>query len=126
MIYLDTHVVVMLHAAFTEKIPQKAQRLIDASQTVLISPMVHLEMQYLYELDKIYTAPGKILDDLAATLGLQLCNLPFSIVATKAVHETWTRDPFDRIITAQARIDNVPLLTRDRAIHKHYSQAVWS
>ena len=38
---------------------------------------------------------------------------------------TWTRDPFDRIIVAQAKIRNSALVTRDREIRLHYSKAVW-
>lgn len=126
MIYLDTHVVVMLHGGFIEKIPQKSQKLIESSQSILISPMVYLEIQYLHEIERVHIAPGNILDDLANSIGLKLAELSFAIIAAKAVHETWTRDPFDRIITAQARFDQVPLLTRDRAIHKHYQHAVWN
>lgn len=126
IIYLDTHVVVMLHAGFVDKIPQKAQKLIESSQSILISPMAYLELQYLYEIERIRIGPKKILDNLADSIGLRLCELPFQIIAAKAVHETWTRDPFDRMITAQARVDQVLLLTKDRVIHKHYSHAVWS
>lgn len=126
MIYLDTHVVVILHAGWIDKIPQKSQKLIELSKSILISPMVYLEMQYLYEIERIKISPKKILDHLTESIGLKLCELPFPIIAAKALHETWTRDPFDRIITAQARIDQASLLTKDRLIHKHYSHAIWT
>lgn len=125
MIYLDTHVVVILHAYFADKIPQKSKDLIESSEGILISPMVHLELQYLHEIGRIHHTSTKIIHDLVASLGLQICPLSFPMVAAKAVHETWTRDPFDRIITAQARIDKAPLLTKDRTILKHYSHATW-
>ena len=37
----------------------------------------------------------------------------------------WTRDPFDRLITAQAALDDSPLLTKDDTIHTYYPEAVW-
>jgi len=41
------------------------------------------------------------------------------------LEQTWTRDPFDRLIVSQARLADVPLLTRDRTIHTHYPRAIW-
>lgn len=38
---------------------------------------------------------------------------------------TWTRDPFDRTITAQAARVGAFLLTRDETIRRHYAAAVW-
>jgi PIN domain nuclease of toxin-antitoxin system len=42
-----------------------------------------------------------------------------------ALGQSWTRDPFDRIIVSQAALRNAPLVTRDQVIRDHYSQAVW-
>lgn len=42
-----------------------------------------------------------------------------------ATHESWTRDPFDRIITAQAAVCGAVLLTRDERIRANYRQALW-
>ena len=39
--------------------------------------------------------------------------------------ESWTRDPFDRMIVAQAALREAPLLTKDRVLHEHYDRAVW-
>jgi PIN domain nuclease of toxin-antitoxin system len=39
--------------------------------------------------------------------------------------QTWTRDPFDRIIVAQARLRGAPLLTKDRTIQTHHAEAFW-
>ena len=87
--------------------------------------MVYLEMQYLYEIERIKIGPKKILDDLSESIGLKLSESSFLMISLKAVHETWTRDPFDCIVTAQARLDQVPLLTKDCVIHQYYSHAVW-
>jgi len=38
---------------------------------------------------------------------------------------SWTRDPFDRVITAQAATDGSSLITKDEIILHHYENAVW-
>jgi PIN domain nuclease of toxin-antitoxin system len=37
----------------------------------------------------------------------------------------WTRDPFDRLITAQAALGESTLLTKDDTIRTNYANAVW-
>jgi len=34
---------------------------------------------------------------------LRLCDLPFPLIAAAALDEKWTRDPFDRLIVANAK-----------------------
>jgi PIN domain nuclease of toxin-antitoxin system len=41
----------------------------------------------------------------------------------KAIH--WTRDPFDRVIIAQAEVESVSLLSRDQPMRDHFKRAVW-
>lgn len=72
------------------------------------------------------TAPTvEVLDALNATLGLVLCDVPFPAVVRAAEVFTWTRDPFDRLITAQACLFDAPLVTRDELLHRHYEHAAW-
>jgi acetylornithine deacetylase/succinyl-diaminopimelate desuccinylase-like protein len=37
----------------------------------------------------------------------------------------WTRDPFDRLIVANAMADGATLITADRVILRHFDQAIW-
>jgi len=64
VIYLDTHIVVWLYAGLTEKLTEPAKSAIETSQ-VLISQMVRLELQYLYEIERIKVGPSTILNSLA-------------------------------------------------------------
>ena len=43
----------------------------------------------------------------------------------QAIEQTWTRDPFDRIIVAQSKLADAPLLTKDNTIRKQYKKAFW-
>ena len=59
-------------------------------------------------------------------IGLTVCDHAFRIVAETALGETWTRDPFDRIIVAHAKANGfAPLLTKDEAIRANYPNARW-
>lgn len=48
-----------------------------------------------------------------------------SKVVVGALSQSWTRDPFDRFIAAQASIRNELLLTKDRTIRRNCSVACW-
>jgi PIN domain nuclease of toxin-antitoxin system len=91
----------------------------------MVSPIVELEIEYLFEIEKITERARIILDYLEDRAGLRTCTESFSKVVRKAALFKWTRDPFDRIITAQAALQESPLLTKDKLIRKHYPKAVW-
>jgi PIN domain nuclease of toxin-antitoxin system len=124
LIFLDTHVVVWLYSARTDLLSEKAKSEIE-NNSVLIAPMVQLELQYLRETDRIVEASVNIISRLTLKIGLQVCRKEFPPIVAKALEFNWTRDPFDRIITAQAAINNTTLLTKDSSILSHYRFAVW-
>lgn len=124
MIYLDTHVVVWLYQKIRNKFNSETLILIDTEE-LLISPMVELELEYLFEIDRINTRSQVILEYLKGRIGLKTCDKPFQGIIQKALSMKWTRDPFDRIITAQAAVDNSILITKDKQIKKHYPKALW-
>lgn len=122
--YLDTHVVVWLYDKDEERISRVARELIESSD-LLVSPMVLLELEYLFETGRINARAGEVYDYLHDTIQLDVCSKSFAAVARKSVGMKWTRDPFDRLITAQAAVDDSPLLTKDDTIHTYYPEAVW-
>ncbi|MBI4405709.1 MAG: PIN domain-containing protein [Deltaproteobacteria bacterium] len=124
MIYLDTHVIIWLYAGRGDLIPLKTAQMIE-SEDLVISPICELEVQYLFEIGKIKEEARRITSDLAVRIGLSVCTLPFENVISLSLKESWTRDPFDRLITSHARLQNAPLLTKDRSIQKHYEKASW-
>ena len=93
---------------------------------MLVSPMVLVELEYLHEIGRL-TLPAKdILRKLEHEIGLRLCDRSFAEVARAALDEKWTRDAFDRIIVAQARLNGLaPLISSDESIAEHYPRTVW-
>lgn len=124
-VYLDTHAAAWLYAGRSELFPEVARRVI-GEHTLLISPAVLLELEYLFEIKRADRPGSEVVADLGEQLGVRLCDLPFAEVARAAARESWTRDPFDRLIVGHAAARGAGLVTKDRTIHEHYRRAVWS
>jgi PIN domain nuclease of toxin-antitoxin system len=125
LIYLDTHVVAFLYEDAGASLPPLSRSLI-ADHELVLSPMVMLELQYLFEVGRITIPADTIVRTIQGAARLRICDLPFEDVARAALRETWTRDPFDRIIVAQARLREITLITKDRMIRKQYERAIWA
>ena len=124
LIYLDTHVVVWLYAGRTDLLSERAIEAVQKGNLVY-SPIVGLELQYLLETDLITKKPDQILDSLSVEIGLHPDHSDFSSILSHALGLNWTRDTFDRIITAQASVNQIHLLTKDQTIIGHYMRAFW-
>lgn len=125
LIYLDTHVVVWLYAGELTLFPKQVVRILE-NEELLISPIVLLELQYLLEVEKIKAKPEKIFSELEEEIGLKICRQEFCKVVMESLKQSWTRDPFDRLIVAQARLAQAFLITKDQFILKNYSKALWA
>ncbi len=124
MIYLDTHVVVWLYVGLSEKFSQQTKELINENE-IYISTIVRLELQYLYEIQRITDESNTIVSDLSNRIGLKVCDKNFNTIIAQSLEITWTRDPFDRIITANATLNNNILVTKDQNILDNYTNAKW-
>jgi len=118
-------VAIWLNEANLSKFSRNALSLIQAAD-LRISPMAVVELEYLYEIRRIIIKPQDIVVKLGAEIGLTVCDHPFPAIAAMALGETWTRDPFDRIIVAHAKSNGAaPLLTKDELIRANYPNARW-
>ena len=124
MIYLDTHVLLWLHAGLLDRFTTKGRRMLEQNE-LLISPFVKLELQYLYETRRTTVQAQQVVDDLDGQIGLRVCDLPLDTVVSRALTLDWTRDPFDRLISAQAMCRGIPLLTKDSTIRRRVKLATW-
>ena len=123
--YLDTSVMLWLIEGNTARISPRAQDVLREA-TLLLSPMVLLELQYLFEVGRSLISPRGALIKLRHEIDLQLCELAFPLVIEAALEEVWTREPFDRLIVAHARANGyAALVTSDAKIREHYPMAVW-
>lgn len=123
--YLDTHVAAWLYAGRVDLLTPRAAGIIDEEDELAISPAVVLELEYLREIGRLTVGGNAIAQGLSAQIGIRLHDLPFAVVVESALDLDWTRDPFDRLIVAQATLTKSALLTKDRSIRRHYRQATW-
>jgi PIN domain nuclease of toxin-antitoxin system len=117
-------VVGWLYEGADRRIPTMARELL-ATQPVRFSPVVELELTYLYEVGRVSEPASVPLAALGRSIGLTVADTSVVELVAAAVDLTWTRDPFDRLIAAQAIAAGVPLVTADRAILENLPQAVW-
>lgn len=124
LIYLDTHVVVWLYIPKVDALSETARHLIDDHE-LLISPAVLLELQFLNEIGRIRVDANAIFESLHLQIGLRACDLSFGSIVAAAQRQTWTRDPFDRLIVGSAACKRARLLTKDQTIQEHFDLAAW-
>ena len=122
--HLDTHVVIWLRDGETSKLSPAAAQVIE-SHRLIASQFVRLELQYLLEVGRLNEPPDTVLGYLQDRIGLRMCTLPTASIVGAALLQTWTRDPFDRLITANASAAAALLVTRDREMRRHYPRALF-
>lgn len=123
--FLDTHVVAWLYLDAGANLPAAVRALLDRDD-LAISPIVELELQYLFEIGRTAQPAKAILAYLADRIGLAVDASPFEDVVRAAAEQTWTRDPFDRLIVGQAALNQRALITKDLVIRAQYRHAMWA
>lgn len=79
----------------------------------------------MHEIGRARDPAPAMLAALRQSIGLEIDSAPFAEVAHTATGLTWTRDPFDRLIAAQAIVADAPLVTADRTILDNLPLATW-
>jgi len=124
MYFLDTHIIVWLYQKSLDLLSLKAKQII-AENDVFISPIVILELEYLFEIGRLKVDAKSIVQYLQASIGLRIEDSNFHKVINMALEEKWTRDPFDRIMVAHSKIREAYLVTKDEWLSKNYMKAVF-
>jgi PIN domain nuclease of toxin-antitoxin system len=89
-----------------------------------LSPAVVLEIELLHEIQRLRFDAKHLLGALAQDFGVTIAPDKFSAVALHSLSMSFTRDPFDRLITAHASLIKAPLITLDSRILDNYLGAL--
>jgi PIN domain nuclease of toxin-antitoxin system len=108
----------------SERLPEAARNLL-SERRPKVSPLVELELAYMHEIGRARDSAPMMLIALRQSIGLEVDDTSFAEVAQTAVDLTWTRDPFDRMIAAQAIVADAPLVTADKTILANLPLATW-
>jgi PIN domain nuclease of toxin-antitoxin system len=119
MYFLDTHIVVWLFQRSLELLSPRSIKAIEDND-MYISPIVSLELEYLYEIGRIRDDSKTIIEYLKEKIGLNIDNAGFEGVINAALKEKWTRDPFDRIIVSHSKYRKAYLISKDERIAENY------
>jgi PIN domain nuclease of toxin-antitoxin system len=123
--YLDTNALLWLSEGSLVGLSPKIDRLLEQAD-LHFSPMVLLELEFLYEIKRSKRSARDIQRKVEHEIGVRLCDMPFTTIASAALDEKWTRDPFDRLIVANAKANGFAwLISADEAIRKNYPRTVW-
>lgn len=79
----------------------------------------------MHEIGRARDPAPIMLAALRQSIGLEVADVSLAQLADTAVGLSWTRDPFDRMIAAQAIVADAPLVTADRTILEHLPLATW-
>ncbi|QNE16032.1 type II toxin-antitoxin system VapC family toxin [Pseudarthrobacter sp. NBSH8] len=116
---LDTHVFLWALAE-PRKLSTKARNAITKLEnSVYVSPMTAYELSYKHHQGKLPSGAA-----IVASFGRQVAHLYASELAISAPHalaagqlEWEHKDPFDRILAAQAMVEGLTLVTADQHLH---------
>jgi PIN domain nuclease of toxin-antitoxin system len=123
--YFDTNALVWLSDGSLVGLNRTIDRMLEEAE-LLFSPIVLLEIEYLYEIKRTKRPARDIQLKVENEIGARLCELPFPTIAGTALDEKWTRDPFDRMIVANAKANGFAwLISADETIAKNYPRTVW-
>lgn len=124
MIHLDTHVVLWLAQRAESKLGADARRMIARNERA-VSPVVLLELELLHEIGRLKASPDDVLSAIRSRMTLAISRTPLIEIVERSRVLSWTRDPFDRLIVANAMADEAALATSDGHILDNFKNAVW-
>lgn len=79
----------------------------------------------MHEIGRARDPAPMMMAALRQSIGLEIADVALAELAQTAMDLSWTRDPFDRLISAHAIVADAPLVTADRTILGNLPLAVW-
>ena len=126
-VLLDTHVVLWWLQG-SNKIPPRVRSILqDPTSHVLVSAASAWEIAIKYEAGKLDAARTLVLRFEAAIEEENFAGLPISIrhAIQAGMLQRTHKDPFDRMLIAQAKVENVPVVSTDRCFDKYGVKRIW-
>jgi PIN domain nuclease of toxin-antitoxin system len=116
---LDTNILILLIGE--KPLPAAQKRAISAPGAQLVVSVASLwEIAIKSRLGKLTLRfPAEALGDFVEGIGAALLVIDARHAVTAAEPEPPTRDPFDRLLLAQAQVEDLRLVTLDRALAGH-------
>lgn len=123
MIHIDTHVFEALYKGEPRRIAGRARTLI-GGQPIRLSPAVLFELPFIARKTGIEDVVAAVAE-FGSVYDVSISPTRFDRVVEAAAALTWAREPFDRLIVANAIADGARLVTKDELIRANFPDAVW-
>lgn len=123
---LDTHAFLWFVTGDGRLSPRARRALADEDNELLLSAASVWEMAIKARLGRL-TLPGTVEEYVAEKVAGGLAILPIELTHAAAVESLpfHHRDPFDRLIVAQALAENLPIVSADPAFRHYGVKVVW-
>ena len=120
-ILLDTHIFIWWNGNLSLLSTQARAFCEDKENTLVLSLASIWEMQIKYQLGKLafHQPLPEIIRSQQQNNGLELLTVTTEHIYALQNLPAHHRDPFDRILIAQANVEKMPLLTADSAFHQY-------
>jgi PIN domain nuclease of toxin-antitoxin system len=126
-VLLDTHAF-LWWISDHERLSERAYDAInDGANTVLLSAASGWEIAIKTKMGKLKLKESPV-TFIAEQLSLnRMSALPISMTHALAVHDLppLHRDPFDRLLVAQALTESLPIISADPAISRYKAEVIW-
>jgi PIN domain nuclease of toxin-antitoxin system len=126
-ILLDTHALLWALEHNPKLSPRAAAAIVDPTNETLVSAGSIMEIALKHRLGKLPEAARHVADWDAVFAGLAAVPLPVSIdhAALAGGLDIPHKDPFDRLLIAQARVERVPIVSNERAFDAFGVERLW-
>ena len=124
---LDTHA--FLWAVMQPgELSTRVRKLLENPATdIVVSAASAWEIATKYRLGKLPSATPIVadIDDVARQLGARWLAVNHRHAIRAGAYSLTHKDPFDRMLAAQSELENLPLVSKDRALRKFRIEQVW-
>ena len=124
---LDTHALIWWWADSPQLSPKARDLIVDPSVQIAVSTITGLEMGIKVRIGKLEEMRWAVVNYAAwlADEGMESIDITAEHAVSAGLLPGDHRDPFDRLIAAQAIAEDIPVLTRDPALASLGCAVIW-
>jgi PIN domain nuclease of toxin-antitoxin system len=125
-VLLDTHCLIWWFNGYDQLSPQALHILENPEYNILVSAASAWEMAIKIKLGKLHALP--LMSDLSRHIteeGFTEESITIEHAVRAGLLPLHHRDPFDRLLVAQAQALNVPMLSADEILDKYDVKRIW-